>query len=204
MKGKFREPLKILSALLEEKSALSLIRLQVELKPGNPHIRALTQGCFRRHVTAPAAYTHILQAEVSILNSQETCQDTSSLPNHGSASGSFPAQFSCGGSWWWTRSPCGYHPHKQPFSQKDAHTTMTPCRPWMGLSRLWRSCLPAHTPSRALERSLCAGWASRLVSALRGPVGQLPARQQLIWIETSFMCEIHTGFLRNVKCPSNC
>ena len=134
MKGKFREPLKILSALLEEKSALSLIRLQVELKPGNPHIRALTQGCFRRHVTAPAAYTHILQAEVSILNSQETCQDTSSLPKHGSASGGFPAQFSCGGSWWWIRSPCGYHPHKQPFSQKDAHTTMMPCRPWMGLS----------------------------------------------------------------------
>lgn len=62
MKGKFREPLKILSALLEEKSALSLIWLQVELKSGNPHIRALTQGCFRRHVTAPAPPAHLKTA----------------------------------------------------------------------------------------------------------------------------------------------
>lgn len=48
-------------------------------------------------------------------------------------------------------------------------------------------------------------WVSlTLVSALHGPVGQLPARQQLIWIETRFICEIHVGFLRNVKCLSNC
>ena len=114
MKGKFREPLKILSALLEEKSALSLIWLQVELKSGNPHIRALTQGCFRRHVTAPAPPAHLKTAfrrdglwqqhthtyhRLGSLSStaRRPAKTRHPLPKHGSAPGGFPAVAAAGG-----------------------------------------------------------------------------------------------------------
>ena len=131
MKGKFREPLKILSALLEEKSALSLIWLQVELKSGNPHIRALTQGCFRRHVTAPAPPAHLKTAfrrdglwqqhthtyhRLGSLSStaRRPAKTRHPLPKHGSAPGGFPARFSCGGSCWWTQRPGGVIPTSSP------------------------------------------------------------------------------------------
>lgn len=117
----------------------------------SPYKGAHSQGCFRRHVTAPAAYTHILQAEFPSSIARKHAKTRHPCPitvQHLAVFLRSPAVAAGGG-----HGACGYHPHKQPFSQKDAHTTMTPCRPWTDCPASGEAAFQPTLP-RALEPKL--------------------------------------------------